>query len=124
VGPSHRAELGARGEEAAAQWYRDAAYVVVDRNWRCAGGERVVAGSASGDVIVFCEVKTRSSAAYGSPAEAVTAAKQRRVRGLALRWLREARPAGMGFGRIRFDVAAAYGGADGSIELEVIEDAF
>jgi putative endonuclease len=81
VADAERASLGARGEDAAAAWYRDASYVVLDRNWRCAQGELdVVASSAAGDVLVFCEVKTRSSAAFGSPFEAVTLAKQRRGR--------------------------------------------
>ena len=40
-----------------------ASYEVLDRNWRCAEGELdLVAASADGDVLVFCEVKTRSSA--------------------------------------------------------------
>jgi putative endonuclease len=61
-------------------------------------------------------VKTRSSAAFGTPAEAVTAAKQARLRLLARRWLASSdwRPAS-----VRFDVAAVLAG-----ELEVIEDAF
>ena len=125
MAPSRRGALGARGEAAAAQWYRDASYRVLERNWRCAEGELdVVAASASGDVIVFCEVKTRTSGAFGSPFEAVTPAKQRRLRAVAVRWLREARPADVGYGRIRFDVAAARPAPDGSIELEVMEDAF
>jgi putative endonuclease len=65
---------------------------------------------------VFCEVKTRSSAAFGSPALAVGTAKQRRLRATAARWLRthRARPNG-----IRFDVAAVVGE-----EVVVIEGAF
>ena len=89
---AERASLGARGEDAAAAWYRDASYVVLDRNWRCAEGELdVVAQSADGTVIVFCEVKTRRSERFGSPFEAVGPAKQRRVRKLATLWLRSSR---------------------------------
>ena len=80
---SRRAALGVRGEDAAAAWYRSASYEILDRNWRCAEGEiDLVARSAEGGVLVFCEVKTRSSARFGSPFEAVTPAKQRRVRAL------------------------------------------
>ena len=119
-----RIALGARGEDAACAWYRDASYRVLERNWRCAEGELdVVACSPDGEVIVFCEVKTRRSAGFGTPVEAVTAAKQRRVRRLAVRWL-----AGRGgrerFGRVRFDVVAVTLGDGGAPVVEVLEDAF
>ncbi len=69
-----------------------------------------------GATLVVCEVKTRTTAAFGSPAEAVTRAKQDKLRLLARRWLAESdwRPA-----EVRFDVAAVLAG-----ELEVIEGAF
>ena len=85
------------------------------RNWRCRDGELdLVLGR--GDVIVFCEVKTRTSAAYGVPASAVTPAKQRRVRHLAMRWLDET---GRRAPRLRFDVACVLDGA-----VEVLPGAF
>lgn len=67
-------------------------------------------------VIVFCEVKTRSSKAYGPPAAAVTFAKQRRIRGLALRWLEDH---DVRHRSVRFDVASVIGGT-----VEVIPGAF
>ena len=107
--------LGIAGEDMAAQWYRDAGYQVVARNWRGEGGELdlVVVGHGA---IVFSEVKTRTSSRFGVPAEAVGTTKQRRLRALATQFLR-AHP-GHG-GRIRFDVVAILGG-----RLQVIEAAF
>jgi putative endonuclease len=120
-----RAALGVRGEDAAVAWYRSASYEVLDRNWRCTDGELdVVAQNADGSVLVFCEVKTRSSGAFGSPFEAVGPAKQRRVRKLATLWLRSARRAGAYHDHIRFDVAAVTIGVGGALEVEVLEDAF
>jgi len=120
-----RAPLGARGEEAAAAWYLAGSYEVLDRNWRCAEGELdVVALSADGEVLVICEVKTRSSDSFGSPFDAVTPAKQRRLRTLAARWLSGARRAGHHYECIRFDVAAVTRGDGGMLEVEVLEDAF
>jgi putative endonuclease len=122
---ARRASLGGRGEDAAAAWYRGASYEVIDRNWRCAEGELdLVAHSADGDIVVFCEVKTRSSATFGSPFEAVTSAKQRRVRALATLWLRSERRRGTSYRHIRFDVAAVTRGPGGSLEVEVLQDAF
>jgi len=120
-----RAAFGARGEDAAAAWYERASYEVLVRNWRCPEGELdLVARSAAGDVVVFCEVKTRASARFGSPFEAVTSAKQRRLRRLATRWLQGERPVGPRYRQIRFDVAAVTRGPDGVLEVEVLEDAF
>jgi putative endonuclease len=120
-----RGALGGRGEDAAVAWYHGASYEVLDRNWRCPEGELdVVARSAQGDVLVFCEVKTRSSDRFGSPFEAVTPAKQRRVRKLATLWLRSASSGGARYERIRFDVAAVTTGAGGALEVEVLQDAF
>jgi putative endonuclease len=65
---------------------------------------------------VFCEVKTRSSTAFGAPVEAVTRTKQARLRVLAARWLEGASVA---VREIRFDVASVLDG-----RLEVLEGAF
>ena len=58
-----------------------------------------------GRLVVVCEVKTRSSLAFGHPAEAVTRTKQLRIRGLAARWLAEGL-APFTPSEVRFDVAA------------------
>ena len=67
-------------------------------------------------VIAFVEVKTRRSAAYGVPAEAVTHTKQQRIRRLATMWL--ATHDGRGCA-LRFDVVSVLAG-----RVEVIENAF
>jgi putative endonuclease len=110
-----RRALGARGEALAARWYEAHGYTVVTRNWRCRDGELDLV-LAKGRTLVFCEVKTRTSNAYGSPAEAVTRTKQLRLRRLAMRWLDEhdAKPS-----QVRFDVAGVIGNA-----VDVIESAF
>jgi putative endonuclease len=110
-----RQALGRRGEDLAAAWYEARGYRVVDRNWRCREGELDLVVRADG-LVVFCEVKTRTSDAFGTPAEAVTRAKQQRLRRLATIWLRERRARAP---QLRFDVAAVMGR-----DVEVIEDAF
>lgn len=112
-----RQRLGARGEARAATWYGQRGYEVLARNWRCRDGELDLI-CARGRTLVVCEVKTRSSLAFGHPAEAVTAAKQQRIRRLATRWMAEGgapfRPR-----EVRFDVVAVLPG-----EVSVIEAAF
>ena len=110
-----RNALGAHGETLAAQWYQERGYRLVDRNWRCRDGELDLVLS-KGRTVVFCEVKTRSSMAYGSPAEAVTVTKQARIRKLAVRWLHDT---GTRAAALRFDVAGVVGD-----RVDVIEAAF
>ena len=110
-----RRALGVSGEDAVAAWYVSNGYEVVERNWRCRAGELDLI-LRRGRTFVFCEVKTRTSDAFGAPVEAVTRNKQVRLRHLAARWLEDApmRPT-----EIRFDVASVLAG-----EIEVLEGAF
>ena len=112
--PSRR-ELGASGEDRAAAWYTARGYEVLDRNWRCRHGELDLV-LRNGRQVVFCEVKARTSARFGTPAEAITRDKKQRIRFLAARWLEDAKPRPA---EIRFDVVAILGD-----ELEVLEGAF
>ena len=73
--------------------------------------------AARGRVFVFCEVKARTTDAFGVPVEAVSHTKAARIRRLAARWLDEAAPRRAR--EIRFDVAAVLGD-----DLEIIEGAF
>ena len=113
--PHQRQVLGAAGEARAADWYLERGYDIVERNWRCRSGELDLVLS-HGDQVVFCEVKTRRSDAFGAPFEAVTGDKQRRIRRLAAAWIDQAptRPR-----QVRFDVASVVGS-----RVEVIEGAF
>jgi putative endonuclease len=113
--------VGAAGEQAAAAWYRAKGYAVVARNWRDSGGELDLVVARPGE-LVFCEVKTRTSDRFGVPAEAVTPAKQRRLRALAARFLASGSGAPLAAGgprTLRFDVVCVLAG-----EISVIEAAF
>jgi putative endonuclease len=112
---AERRARGIAGEDVAAAWYLSQGYEVVARNWRCRQGELDLI-LRHGATVVFCEVKSRATARFGTPAEAVTHDKRQRIRHLAARWIEDSRfrPA-----QIRFDVAAVLGD-----ELEVIEGAF
>jgi putative endonuclease len=110
----HNRTLGAAGEDAALSWYLAAGYAEVARNWRCRDGELDLLVSRD-RLLVFCEVKTRTSDRFGLPAEAVTAVKAARIRRLAARYLADHHWRG----DVRFDVACVMGGV-----VEVIEAAF
>jgi putative endonuclease len=87
-GTPRSSTVGQYGERVAAQRLTADGMVLVDRNWRCDLGE-VDLVLRDGETLVFCEVKTRTSAAYGHPLEAVSEAKYARLRSLAARWLEE-----------------------------------
>ena len=115
-----RRVVGDAGENAVAEWYTARGYAVVDRNWRVREGELDVIAQ-HGDTLVFCEVKTRRSNAYGLPVEAVTARKQQRIRQLAARWLGAHRSRAA---VLRFDVASVRPDGRGSWLVDVLEAAF
>jgi putative endonuclease len=71
--------------------------------------------------VVFCEVKTRRSSAFGTPAEAVGPAKVQRLRRLAARWLAESR---MRPRDVRFDVVEVWPQRRGAALIEHVRAAF
>ncbi|WP_231441718.1 YraN family protein [Brevibacterium zhoupengii] len=78
--------LGQSGEDLAAEFLQRQGMVILERNFRCPRGEIDIIAK-DGDTIVFVEVKTRRTLAQGSPLEAVTAAKLRKIRTLSGIWL-------------------------------------
>lgn len=115
-----RLGLGRCGEDLACDLYAGLGFEVVDRNWRCRSGEIDVI-VRRGDLVVFCEVKTRRSGRFGGPVAAVGAEKQRRLRRLAAGWLAERRP---GRVRVRFDVVSVIVRSAGTPEVMHLPDAF
>jgi putative endonuclease len=83
-----RAEIGALGEQLAADHLIGLGMRIVARNWRCRYGELdVIAVDPVVNTVVFVEVKTRTGDGFGGLAQAVTAQKARRLRRLAGIWL-------------------------------------
>lgn len=91
------------GEDAACEFYRARGFKIVDRNFRAPGGELDVV-ARRGRLVVFCEVKARTSTRYGAPAEFVDPRKAVRIQRCAGAWLARRRP---GRVEVRFDVVSA-----------------
>ena len=118
-----RRELGIKGEEYATWLLKRAGYKIIERNFRSQFGEIDII-ARDRDALVFIEVKTRSSSAYGKPEEAVNRTKQGKIVKSSLDYIaqryRGPEP------QSRFDVISievserAAGGLDG----EIIKDAF
>jgi putative endonuclease len=81
-----RAEVGAYGERVAAAFLRSKGYRVLYRNYLTERGELDLV-CRDGEVLVFVEVRTRSSEEFGRPAESIDAGKQQSVRYAADRYL-------------------------------------
>lgn len=85
--------VGRRGEDLAVAELERQGLEILARNWRCGrlGEVDVVALDRSTAVptVVVCEVKCRSGLGFGHPLEAITWAKLRTLRQLAVEWVRD-----------------------------------
>ena len=115
-----RQVLGRYGEDLAAEHLTGLGLEVLDRNWRCPQGE-IDLVAQDGREVVFVEVKTRSSVAFGHPLEAITASKLARLRRLAAAWC-EAHPGS--HNSIRIDAVGIIMPAVGEVEVEHLERVF
>ncbi|HYP44397.1 MAG TPA: YraN family protein [Propionibacteriaceae bacterium] len=88
--PKGRQQVGVEGETLAVAALREQGMQILAQNWRCTIGEidivalDVVSGRRT---LVFCEVKCRTGLGFGSPLEAITHAKVRKLRQLSAHWL-------------------------------------
>lgn len=82
-----RVSLGDRGEMIAWEFLLKKGYKILEKNYRCKIGEADVIARKDGRLI-FIEVKTRMSARYGPPEEAVHKTKQRKITQIA-EWYRK-----------------------------------
>ena len=109
--------VGAYGERLAVRYLLEAGMQVLDRNWRCDQGEIDIV-AMDGACLVIVEVKTRRSLVFGSPVEAVTAAKAARLRRLAVCWLADHRSLVDSVGDVRVDVVGVLRPRSGPAQIE------
>jgi len=109
-------DKGAKYEEQAAAFLKEAGFEILDRNWSAPMGELDIV-ALKDDTVVFVEVRARSNSGYGTPADSVTPAKRAKLVKTAMAWIKACRPKAESF---RFDVIGIVPGS----EPEHIEDAF
>lgn len=117
--PATRRQLGDAGEDLAAAALKQQGYKILERNYVTPLGE-IDLVARQGKTYVFIEVKTRKSARFGSPQEAVNATKQNKYRRLADYYLKQQR---LGEVAVRFDVVGITI-SEGETKVEIIPDAF
>ena len=106
--------LGRQGENEAAAYLKAKSFRVLDRNWRIKGGELDLI-CEDGNVIVFVEVKTRTSNLFGTPFDAISPDKAFRLQRLALAWMAMNHRWGQDY---RIDVIGIWMDGFGAIEIE------
>jgi putative endonuclease len=86
--PSARTRLGDQGEESARKFLIDKGYQILAAKYRCRWGELDLVAQ-EGAELVFVEVRTRRSFAFGTPEESLTPAKVRRLLAACQYYLQE-----------------------------------
>ena len=97
-----RKKLGKAGEAIACKYLKRLGYIIIAKNYSTKIGEIDIIAK-DGDTLVFVEVKTRRSDAYGRPEEAINAKKKRKLSRLAQLYIKNKN---LYDKKARFDVVA------------------
>lgn len=112
--------FGKFGEDCAAKFLETEGYTIVARNFRIRSAEIDIIAQLDG-VIVFVEVKARSSINHGLPSEAVTLHKQKKIIEAASVFLQDEKFCDCA---CRFDVVEVFLNGNRVEEINHIENAF
>lgn len=110
---------GKLGEDLAAEYLLQKGYTLLHRNWRNSRQEIDIIAQ-TGDILVFVEVKARSSSAFGAPQDFVDYKKEAHLEKASLAYLENSGHNG----EIRFDIIAIQFNKKGKADIQHIEDAF
>ncbi|WP_457269134.1 YraN family protein [Pedobacter sp. UYEF25] len=112
-------DLGRRGEELAKVYLQNEGYEILDENWEF-GKAEIDLIVYKDKIMVFVEVKTRSSRNFGNPEDFVTVSKQKQMEIASTEYIELMEHKN----DIRFDVIAILFNKDKTYNLKHIEDAF
>ncbi len=117
---SKRKEVGAIGENLAADFLKKRGYKILQRNFRCREGEIDIIAQKD-ECLVFVEVRTKKNTAFGTPEESVTLSKREKLIALAETYLQACAKTPASW---RIDVVAVELTPDNKVSrLEQIENA-
>lgn len=118
IDPRH--QFGQASEARAEQFLRRKGYRILERNLRTSLGELDLVAEDAG-VLVFVEVKARTTGAFGGARLAVDRRKQAKLIRLASQYLAQRH---LMERACRFDVVLVQGEADSPLQVEHVENAF
>ncbi|MFZ5997066.1 MAG: YraN family protein [Nitrospirota bacterium] len=110
--------FGRHGEDIAVDYLKEKGYLLLHRNYRTPLGEADII-ARDNDAVVFVEVKSRTSTAFGQPFEAVNFRKQEKLKKIALYYLKHNNIQAP----VRFDVISIIS-RNGKEEINHILEAF
>ena len=116
-------DLGHWGEDIAAHYMEDKGWYIRHRDWRYHHTDiDLVCIDEDDTTIVFVEVKTRSTAEYGRPSEAVDAEKRRNIVPAATAYKQMFQKENR---MVRYDIISIVGTPNSpDVHIEHMEDAF
>ncbi|MEE9371711.1 MAG: YraN family protein [Saprospiraceae bacterium] len=112
-------EVGKKGEELACALLLKKKYKILEKNWRYKKAEIDIICEKSG-LLIFVEVKTRSTTKYGQPEDFVSSAKRRLMFGAANAYMDQINHNW----EIRFDVISVIINSLGPPKMTHFEDTF
>ena len=112
-------DLGKYGEELAQEYLVEQGLRILETNYRFHHAEVDIIAE-EGDLLVFCEVKTRQDDSFGAPEQAITPLKMQQIRKVAGAYLTKNQIRDR---QCRFDVVGVMV-AGGSVKLDHMRNAF
>jgi putative endonuclease len=115
-----RKPLGDLGEQLAKKHLRKKGYKLIESNYRCHSGEIDIVAKQK-DCLVFIEVRTKSTLAFGTPEESLSPTKQKHMIKTAYHYLQNHQKLPENW---RIDLVAVELGADSKLRrIEILENA-
>lgn len=112
-------ELGKKGEEIAVEFLKGKGYLILETNWRHRRAEVDIIAK-DGEILVFVEVKTRSTQLWGQPELAVTPKKERLMVDASGVYMEQINHQW----EVRFDIVSVIVINEGQEEITHFKDAF
>lgn len=116
---SEKKDIGKRGEKIAVTYLQHSGYTILEQNYHCKLGEIDII-AYDHHILVFLEVRTKSSLDFGLPQESINLKKQHQISKVALEYISRKKLKNI---PARFDVIAI-SLSEGKEKLEHIKDAF
>ena len=116
---SKHSKIGIKGEQIAADFLQNKGYIIVHRNWR-SGKKELDIIALKGKLLVFVEVKARTTLDFGFPEESVNKKKQQFLKSAGEAFVL----ANPQYLEVRFDIVSIIIEGDSAKEIVHFEEAF